>query len=53
MRRLVRQYGRTEDAVFPSGTFFKGGAYGDDMNFPIPFDEQNNPNSQMCTDRDA
>ena len=53
MRRLVRQYGRTEDAVFPTGTFFKGGVYGDDMNFPIPFDEQNNPSATQCTDRSA
>ena len=53
MRRLVRQYGRTEDAVFPTGTFFKGGVYGDDMNFPIPFDELNNPQFQQCTNRDA
>jgi len=53
MRRLIRQYGRTEDAVFPTGTFFKGGVYGDDMNFPIPFDELNNPSFQQCTDRNA
>ena len=25
LRRLVRQYGRTQDKVFPSGTFFKNG----------------------------
>jgi hypothetical protein len=54
MRRLVRQYGRTANgvnAVFPSGTYFKGGVFGTDVNFPIPFDEQNNPQFQQCTDR--
>lgn len=53
MRRLMRQYGRTEDQVFPTGSFFKGGLYGDDVNFPIPFDEQNNPKFQQCSDRNA
>lgn len=53
MRRLMRQYGRTEDAVFPTGAFFKGGVYGDDVNFPVPFDEQNNRKFQQCIDRNA
>lgn len=46
MRRLIRQYGRTEDAVFPSGNYFKPqfGTYGDQVVFPVPFDETNNPN---------
>jgi len=52
MRRLVRQYGRAPNAVFPTGTFHKGGVYGSDVNFPIPFDEQNNPQFQQCADRD-
>jgi hypothetical protein len=52
LRRLVRQYGRAEDAVFPTGTWFRGGPYGNDVNFPIPFNETNNPNSPTgCTDR--
>lgn len=53
MRRLVRQYGRDANTVFPTGTYFKGGLYGTDVNFPIPFDELNNPNFQQCTDRNA
>jgi hypothetical protein len=53
LRRLVRQYGRTEDAVFPTGMHFKGGLYGDDMNIPVPFDERNNPNFTGCINRDA
>ncbi len=52
MRRLVRQYGRAIDAVFPTGAYPKGGApYGNEVNLPIPIDERNNPNSQGCTSR--
>ncbi|HUR94765.1 MAG TPA: RagB/SusD family nutrient uptake outer membrane protein [Gemmatimonadales bacterium] len=53
MRRLIRQYGRTEDEVFPSGDYLKGGQYGDDVNMPIPVEEQNNPNASGCIDREA
>jgi hypothetical protein len=44
LRRLVRQYGRTVNTTFPSGTFHKGGTYGPDTNFPLPQSEENNPN---------
>lgn len=30
--------------VFPDGPYFKGGVYGTDVAFPIPFDEVNNTN---------
>lgn len=53
LRRLIRQYGRAQDAVFPTGVWFKGGPYGADVNFPIPFSETNNPNFVQCTDRVA
>jgi len=53
LRRLVRQYGRNPESVFPTGPFFKGGVYGPDVNFPIPFDETNNPNFTTCLDRNA
>lgn len=53
MRRLIRQYGRLESDVFPVGSYLKGGAYGTDVNMPIPVEELNNPNSQGCLDRDA
>ena len=43
LRRLIRQYGRTEDEVYPTGVPTQGGAYGNDVNFSIPFAEQNNP----------
>ena len=55
MRRLVRQYDRPVEQVFPSGAYFKGGAYGNDVNFPIPFQEENNPTESagQCLNRDA
>ncbi|MFL5477606.1 MAG: hypothetical protein ACJ79X_01170 [Gemmatimonadaceae bacterium] len=43
MRRLIRQYGRAVNSVFPNGPYFKGGTYGTDVNVPVPFQEQNNP----------
>ena len=52
MRRLVRQYLRLVDAVFPTGAYHKGGGdYGVDVNLPLPIEEQNNPNSSGCLDR--
>jgi hypothetical protein len=44
MRRLIRQYGRPESSVFPTGTYFygPGGVYGNDVALPIPFTEVNN-----------
>ena len=56
MRRLIRQYGRTAETVFPVGTWHKGGNYGTDVNFPVPQAELNNPNvpaGQTCMDRSA
>ena len=50
LRRLMRQYGRTEDQVFPVGLGLKG-FYGHDLNLPVPFDELNNPNFTGCLDR--
>jgi starch-binding outer membrane protein, SusD/RagB family len=53
LRRLVRQYGRNSETVFPTGPYFKGGLYGTDVNIPVPFDERNNPNFQGCLNRAA
>ncbi|HEY9506064.1 MAG TPA: hypothetical protein VIQ27_08835 [Gemmatimonadales bacterium] len=53
MRRLIRQYGRSADQVFPSGVYLKGGSYGDDVNLPLPQEEGNNPNFAGCIDRNA
>jgi len=44
MRRLITQYGRGAETVFPTGAYFKGGNYGTDVNLPVPQSEQNNPN---------
>lgn len=43
MRRLIRQYGRANESVFPTGPYPKGGTYGTDVNVPVPQNEQNNP----------
>jgi hypothetical protein len=55
LRRLIRVYGRAQDGsdTFPTGTFFKGGTYGADVNFPMTVDETNNPNYAKCMDRKA
>ena len=53
LRRLIRQYGRSPEAVFPTGPWFKGGDYGGDVNIPVPKDEENNPNFKGCIDRNA
>jgi hypothetical protein len=53
MRRLIWQYGRDPETVFPTGAYHKGGSYGTDVNFPIPLEEENNPNSVGCIDRNA
>lgn len=49
LRRLMRQYGRAEDAVYPTGTHFKGDAYGNDVNIPVPPEELANPNFTGCS----
>jgi hypothetical protein len=59
LRRLVRQYGRTANAVYPGGGGApyvidgnpKGGVFGNEFNLPVPFDELNNPNFTACIDR--
>jgi hypothetical protein len=51
LRRLIRQYGRTQDNVYPVGTWFKGGSYGTDVNLPMVDSELTNPNYRGCLDR--
>ena len=53
LRRLVRQYRRTQDNVFPTGPFWKGATYGTDVNFPVTTSENPNPNYHGCIDRNA
>jgi hypothetical protein len=57
MRRLSRPaplgYGRSSQTVFPTGTYTGrgGGVYGTDVNFPVPIEEEANPNFTGCLDR--
>jgi hypothetical protein len=53
LRRLIRQYGKTQDTVFPVGPLFKGGTYGTDVNLPMVDSELTNPNFHGCIDRSA
>ncbi len=43
LRRMIKQYGRGAETVFPTGAFGKGGNYGSDVNVPVPQSELNNP----------
>ena len=57
LRRLVRQYGRAQGQVYPTGTFFRSSTpYGSDMVLEIPIGESNNPlvkanGSSYCLDK--
>jgi hypothetical protein len=57
LRRLSRAaplgYGRSAESVFPTGTYRGrgGGVYGTDVNFPVPIEEEANPNFTGCLDR--
>ena len=56
LRRLIRQYGRNAETVFPTGVYnplgaAAGNSYGPDVNLPIPFEETNNPQYKACIDR--
>ncbi len=63
LRRLIRQYGRSANSVFPTGPYGfdpatprganAGGTYGNEVNLPVPADEENNPNFTGCIDRNA
>jgi hypothetical protein len=45
MRRLMRQYGRARNAVFPSGPYHKDNlTRGSQVSFVVPVSEENNPN---------
>ncbi|MBX6330595.1 MAG: hypothetical protein IRY91_01975 [Gemmatimonadaceae bacterium] len=55
LRRLIRQYGRQPESVFPTGDWRSGSPYGTQVAFPVPQAEQNNPNvaGQGCMNNDA
>ncbi len=53
LRRLIRQYSRGAETVFPTGIFVKGGTHGPDVNFPVVQSEENNSLFHGCIDRAA
>ena len=54
LRRLVRQYNRPANSVYPTGAWLAGtGNYGTDVNLPVTQAEENNPNFTGCIDRNA
>ena len=42
MRRLIRQYSRNAETVFPTGTWHKGGPIGTDVSLVVHFREEQN-----------
>ena len=57
LRRLVRQYSRPQDKVFPSGNFTRNGTpsgqFGSQVAFPVVDDERSNPFFHGCLDTKA
>lgn len=57
LRRLVRQYNRSQDKVFPAGNFTRNttpsGTFGTQVAFPVPDAEKYNPNFHGCLDTKA
>jgi hypothetical protein len=57
LRRLIRHYGRTQDQVYPIGSYPGGGqptTYGSDVDLPVPPEERvSNPLFSRCTARGA
>jgi hypothetical protein len=55
MRRLVRNYGRDAETVFPTGTLQAPlvGSFGTATSIVIPFNEKNNGNFSGCLDTKA
>ena len=53
LRRLVRQYHRTVNTVFPTGLYKDGLPFGNDVTFPLGPTDGQNPNFHGCVNRDA
>ncbi len=53
LRRLVRQYGRAQESVFPTGLYKDGSPYGSDLNLTTPLGEGANTKYTGCIDRGA
>jgi hypothetical protein len=52
-RRLIRQYGRPPDTVYPTGLYHDGVPYGTELNLIPPNTEAPNANYKGCIDRNA
>lgn len=51
MRRLINQYGRAANTVFPVGNMlYRSGQYGTRTSLIVPVREKNNPNFKGCAD---
>jgi hypothetical protein len=49
LRRLVRQYGRAIESVYPTGQYLHANTvFGSNTELPAPKSEQNNPNFTSC-----
>ena len=56
LRRLVRNYGRSSETVYPTGTYLPNGqlpSYGGDVSLNIPSAERNNPQFHGCLSQGA
>jgi hypothetical protein len=54
LRRLVRQYARAPETVFPTGAYHKDNlTRGADLNVTVPISEKNNPKFTGCLNRGA
>ncbi|MBC7897873.1 MAG: hypothetical protein H7066_20805 [Cytophagaceae bacterium] len=54
LRRLVRQYGRGAETVWPTGAYHKDNiTRGTDQNITVPISEKNNPKFTGCLNRGA
>jgi hypothetical protein len=49
LRRLVKDYKRGAETVYPTGPYFKGGAYGTDLVLIPAQAEKNNPDFKGCS----
>lgn len=54
LRRMIRQYNRGAETVFPTGAYHKDNlTRGSDVNIALPISEKNNPKFSGCLNRGA